>query len=127
MILYNFGRTLLQFKGSIVQRCPDICYSRNFAFAFEKLSSQLVSGFQNKVQRPDFFAGTLQEAKRPGRGGSGSDEHHQALAQGEFDSSVKSDFTVARPSSLFWRGTVKMNHVARGRMKFVKQTQTKAD
>ena len=60
-----------------------------------------------EVQRPDFFAGTLQEAKRPGRGGSGSDGHHQALGLGEFDSSVKSDFTVARPSSLFWRGTVK--------------------
>ena len=59
-----------------------------------------------QVQRPDFLAGTLQEAKRPGRGGSGSDGHHQALALGEFDSSVKSDFTVARPSSLFWRGTV---------------------
>ena len=101
MILYNFGRTLLQFKGSIVQRCPDICYSRNFAFAFEKLSSQLVSGFQNKVPRPDFFAGRLQEAKRPGHGGSEADGPHQVIAQGEFDRTVKSDFTTAPNPTLF--------------------------
>ena len=74
---------------------------RHFAFAVETLSTQLVSGFQNKEPRPDFFAGKLQEAKRPGHEGSGGDGHHQALAKGEFDSPVKSHFTVARPASLF--------------------------
>ena len=85
--------------------------SRNFAFAFEKLSSQLVSGFQNKVPRPDFFAGRLQEAKRPGHGGSESDGPHQVIAQGEFDRTVKSDFTTAPNPTLFWRGPVtSMDH-----------------
>ena len=65
-------------------------------------------GFKTRNQdpTPDFFAGKLQEAKRPGHGGSGGDGHHQALAKGEFDSPVKSHFTVARPASLFERGTV---------------------
>ena len=82
---------------------------RDFAFASENLSTQLVSGFQNKVPSPDSFAGRLQEAIRPGHEGSGGDGHHQALAQGEYDSPVKSDFPTARRTSLFWRGTVVSN------------------
>ena len=58
------------------------------------------------MQRPDFFAGTLQEAKWPGRGGSEADGPHQVIAQGEFDRTVKSDFTTAPNPTLFWRGPV---------------------
>ena len=79
---------------------------RDFAFASENLSTQLVSGFQNKVPRPDSFAGRLQEAKRPGHGGSEADGPHQVIAQGEFDRTVKPDFTTAPNPTLFWRGPV---------------------
>ena len=67
----------------------------------------MISGFQNKVLKPDFFAGRLQEAKRPGHGGSEADGPHQVIAQGEFDRTVKSDFTTAPNPTLFWRGPVR--------------------
>ena len=101
MILWPNSLAIQWLSSRDVQRCLDICFFLHFAFAVETLSTQLVSGFQNKEPRPDFFAGKLQEAKRPGHGGSGGDGHHQAIAKGEFDSPVKSYFTVARPASLF--------------------------
>ena len=78
---------------------------RDFAFASENLSTQLVSGFQNKVPSPDFFR-KVSDVKDPGHDGSGSDRYHQSTAQGEFDRTVKSDFTTAPNPTLFWRGPV---------------------
>ena len=78
---------------------------RDFAFASENLSTQLVSGFQNKVPSPDFFR-KVSDVKDPGHGRSGSDRHHQPTAHGEFDRTVKSDFTTAPNPTLFWRGPV---------------------
>ena len=57
---------LLSNLKALVQRLFRYLLFRDFAFAFENLSTQLVSGFQNKVSRPDYFAGSagrLQEAK----------------------------------------------------------------
>ena len=46
---------LLSNLKALVQRLFRYLLFRDFAFASENLSIQLVSGFQNKVPRPDFL------------------------------------------------------------------------
>ena len=76
---------------------------RDFAFGFEKLSSFLSLESKHQVKTPEFFR-KVSDVKGPGHDGSGSDRYHQSTAQGEFDRTVKSDFTTAPNPTLFWRG-----------------------
>ena len=109
MILWPNSLAIQWLSSRDFQRFLDICYLDILPLLLKRYLPNLSLGFKtrnDKEPRPDFFVGKLQEAKRPGHEGSGGDGHHQALAKGEFDSPVKSHFTVARPASLFERGTV---------------------